>query len=114
MRGKWEKPLVVVGVLFALGGVILVWVAGATYQTRLGELREVQSELATIQRRRASYQRLVENLIAYSRAQPKVDALLVPFGFKQKLQSAPQPPAAAPAPSPESAPPAAPPTGGRK
>lgn len=133
MRGTWEKFAVVVGLLFALAGVILIWVAGATYQRQLRELREIQEELATIQKRRATYQRLVDNLISYSRVQPNVDALLVPFGFKQAPEQAAQqrvaPPQASPpsvtSPPPDArattpgtgaaaAPAAAPKTGGKK
>ncbi len=133
MRGTWEKFAVVVGLLFALAGVILIWVAGATYQRQLRDLREIQEELATIQKRRATYQRLVDNLISYSRVQPNVDALLVPFGFKQAPQQAaqqrvappqssppptvsppPAPRAAAPEPGAAAAPAAAPKTGGKK
>ena len=127
MRGTWEKFAVVVGLVFALAGVILIWVAGATYQRQLRDLREIQEELATIQKRRATYQRLVDNLISYSRVQPNVDALLVPFGFKQAPQQAaqqrvappqssppPAPRAAAPEPGAAAAPAAAPKTGGKK
>jgi hypothetical protein len=127
MRGTWEKFAVVVGLLFALAGVILIWVAGATYQRQLRDLREIQEELATIQKRRATYQRLVDNLISYSRVQPNVDALLVPFGFKQVPQQAAQqrvaPPQSSPPPAPRAdapepgaaaAPAAAPKTGGKK
>lgn len=91
MRATVERLAVVVGLILALAGVILIWVAGAKYERQLGVLREVQDELATIQRRRGTYQRLVENLVSYSRVQPNVDSLLVPFGFKQAAQAPAQP-----------------------
>lgn len=103
MRATIEKLVVVVGLIFALGGVILIWVAGVKYDRQLTDLRKAQDELATIQTRRGTYQRLVQNLLVYSQSQPNIDQLLVPFGFKQ----AAQPPPAAQSP-------AAPQTGGRK
>ncbi|MCC6352631.1 MAG: hypothetical protein IT577_02030 [Verrucomicrobiae bacterium] len=111
MRGTVERILVVIGLLSALAGVVLIWVAGAKYDRQLRDLRAVQEELATVQKRTGTYQRLVDNLVAYSRVQPNVDALLVPFGFKQPAQAPAQPQAAqGPAPQPT----AAPQTGGRK
>ena len=107
MRATIEKLAVVVGLIFALAGVILIWVAGAKYDRQLASLRQTQDELATVQTRRGTYQRLVQNLLVYSQSQPNIDALLVPFGFKQ----AAQPPGSQPAaPTPTAAPQA----GGRR
>lgn len=111
MRGTVEKTLVIIGLLSALGGVVLIWVAGAKYDRQLRDLRAVQEELATVQKRSGTYQRLVENLVAYSRVQPNIDALLVPFGFKQPAQAPAQP---QPAPGLAPQPATAPQTGGRK
>jgi len=74
---------VIGGLAFATAGVCLIWVTGVKYEKQLTELRTTQDELSAVQNRRATYQRLVQNLVAYSQSQPAIDSVLVPFGFKQ-------------------------------
>ncbi len=83
MRTTVERIAVIAGLAFATAGVCLVWVTGVKYGKQLAELRTTQDELSTVQNRRATYQRLVQNLVAYSQSQPAIDSVLVPFGFKQ-------------------------------
>lgn len=92
MRTIVERIAVIAGVAFATAGVCLIWVTGVKYEKQLAELRTTQDELSAVQNRRATYQRLVQNLVAYSQSQPAIDSVLVPFGFK----AAPQPPQAQP------------------
>lgn len=98
MRTIVERMAVLIGVTAALAGVVLIWLADVKYDRQLTELRQVQDELNTIQTRRGTYQRLVQNLLAYSQSQPAIDAVLVPFGFKAAAQPQ-QPAASATAPS---------------
>lgn len=113
MRDMIEKVLVPLAVVLAIAGVSLAWAGSAKNAQLLTDAGQVQNELNGIQMRRMVYQRLAQDLVAYSQVQPVIDAVLVPFGFKagppraagapqgQAPQGQPQPqtPAASPQPT---------------
>lgn len=108
MRDIIEKAIAPLAALLAVVGVVMAWAGGSKHEVLLREASAAQSELNASQVRRVVYQRLAQDLVAYSQAQPAIDAVLVPFGFKaapnqagagQPAPAQPQTPAANPQPT---------------
>ena len=82
MHEAIKKVAIPVALVLAIVGVVLAWTRSSTNVELLRQAQQAQAELNGSQQRRAIYQGLVQNLVAYSQVQPNIDAVLVPFGFK--------------------------------
>ncbi len=78
-----NKLVVPVCVILALIGVILAWSRGSVHAQLLDEARQNSAIANQLQLQQAVYQRLAQELLMYSRQQPAIDQVLVPFGLKQ-------------------------------